>query len=108
MRLLTGVVAALVSLAIMTTTVACGRKDKETPDQQRAGIAALEKERAALHVRLEELSVRDPRIEGMPDAAVRIGVPTTLARDLIQRVAAGVVDQVTLELKNIKDRKSVV
>jgi hypothetical protein len=33
-------------------------------------------------------------------------VPTTLARDLIQRVVAGFVDQVTLELKNLKVKKS--
>ena len=37
---------------------------------------------------------------------MRVGVPTTLARDLIQRVVAGFVDQVTLELKNLKVKKS--
>jgi hypothetical protein len=42
----------------------------------------------------------------MPDTPVRVGVPTTLARDLIQRVVAGFVDQVTLELKNLKVKKS--
>ena len=42
----------------------------------------------------------------MPTTPVRVGVPTTLARDLIQRVVAGFVDQVTLELKNLKVKKS--
>ena len=45
-------------------------------------------------------------MKSMPDAPVRVGVPTTLARDLIQRVVAGFVDQVTLELKNLKVKKS--
>jgi hypothetical protein len=42
----------------------------------------------------------------MPDTPVRVGVPTTLTRDLIQKVVAGFVDQVTLELKNLRVRKS--
>jgi hypothetical protein len=42
----------------------------------------------------------------MPNTTVRIGVPTILARALIQRIAAGFVDRITLELKNIKVRKS--
>jgi hypothetical protein len=41
----------------------------------------------------------------MPDEPVRIGVPTLLASDLISKVATGFVDQVTLELKNLKVRK---
>ena len=53
-------------------------------------------------MRLNELMVKDPRLAGMPETPVRVGVPTTLARDLIQRVIAGVVDQVTLDLKNIR------
>ena len=42
----------------------------------------------------------------MPDTPVRVGVPTALARDLVQRVVAGFVDQVTLDLKNLKAKKS--
>ena len=42
----------------------------------------------------------------MPTTPVRVGIPTTLARDLIQRVVEGFVDQVTLELKNLKVKKS--
>jgi hypothetical protein len=54
---------------------------------------------------MNELMVGDPRMTGMPETPVRVGVPTTLARDLIQRVVAGFVDQVTLELKNLKVKK---
>jgi hypothetical protein len=42
----------------------------------------------------------------MPDTPVRVGVPTSLARDLVERLVAGFVDQVTLELKNLKVKKS--
>ena len=37
---------------------------------------------------------------------VRVGVPTALARELITKVVTGFVDQVTLELKNLKVKKS--
>ena len=76
------------------------------PSQLRAEIQALEKERQSLRRRVDELIVSDPRVKSMPDTPVRVGVPTTLARDLIQRVVAGFVDQVTLELKNLKVKKS--
>jgi hypothetical protein len=42
----------------------------------------------------------------MPDTPVRVAVPTTLARDLVERVIAGVADQVTLELRNIRVRRT--
>jgi len=42
----------------------------------------------------------------MPKTPVRVGVPTTLARDLIERVTSGFVDHVTLELKNLKVNKT--
>lgn len=81
------------------------RDGRQTVAEQRAEIAALEQERDALKQALEELSGKDPRREGMPGSSVRIGVPTTLATDLIQRLAAGFADQVTLDLKNLKVKK---
>ncbi|HSD66089.1 MAG TPA: hypothetical protein VLF95_05280 [Vicinamibacteria bacterium] len=100
-----GAVAALAVSTALLLAVACGRRDRKTPDQLRAEIQALEEERQSLRERLNALIVKDPRVQGMPDAPVRVGVPTALARDLIQRVVAGFVDQVTLELKNLKVRK---
>jgi hypothetical protein len=98
-------VAALALGPLLVGSLACGRKDRQAPEQIRAQIQALEKERDALRARLNELMIKDPRIPGMPDTPVRVGVPTTLAGDLIQRVVAGFVDQVTLELKNLKVKK---
>ena len=42
----------------------------------------------------------------MPQTPVRVGVPTSLTRELVEKVTAGFVDQVTLELKNLRVRKS--
>ncbi|MBL8139977.1 MAG: hypothetical protein JNM38_02615 [Acidobacteria bacterium] len=98
--------APIVAAIVAATAVSCTRADRKRPEQLRAEIAALEAERDQLRARLEALSGKDPRREGMPQTAVRIAVPTGLAEDLIQRVITGFVDRVTLELKNIKVRKS--
>jgi hypothetical protein len=99
-------VAALAASPILVASLACGRKDRQAPDQIRAQIQELERERQSLRERMNALMVKDPRLPGMPATPVRVGVPTTLARDLIQRVVTGFVDQVTLELKNLKVKKS--
>ncbi len=105
MRATPAVVAILLTASLVAASVACGRKDRQAPDQQRAEIAALEKERAELRARVDELSGKDPRLEGMPQTSVRVGVPTTLARDIIERLASGFVDRVTIELKNLHVKK---
>ena len=106
MRARTAVLATLAAVSVLSSLAACGRENRQSPKALRAEIEALEKERDTLRARMNELMVKDPRLEGMPGAPVRVGVPTTLARDLIQRVVAGFVDQVTLELKNLKVKKS--
>jgi len=93
-------------LGALVLEACAGRKDRETPEELRAEIAALAKERDELRPKLDALIVKDPRIQGMPKAPVRVGVPTTLAKDLIERVTAGFVDHVTLELKNLKVDKT--
>jgi hypothetical protein len=99
--------AAVAALTGMLVLPACSQRvDRETPEQLRAEIAALEKERDALRPQLDAMIVRDPRVAGMPKAPVRVGVPTSLATDLIQRVTSGFVDHVTLELKNLKVNKT--
>ena len=100
------VLATLAAVFVLSALAACGRENRQAPKMLRAEIEALEKERDTLRARMNELMVKDPRLEGMPSTPVRVGVPTTLARDLIQRVVAGFVDQVTLELKNLKVKKS--
>jgi hypothetical protein len=97
------VVAA--SLAVVSLGLGACRKDRERPAQLKAEITALEKERDALRDKVGELALKDPRVKGMPKTPVRVGVPTSLTRELIEKVAEGFVDQVTLELKNLRVRK---
>jgi hypothetical protein len=104
--LFAGAALVLIAAAALLVPRVFGRKDRATPAQTRAEIAALEKERDALRARVDELIVREPRLEGMPTTPVRVAVPTGLARELIEKVTMGFVDQVTLELKNLKAKKS--
>jgi hypothetical protein len=97
---------AVLLLAAALLGAACGRGDRTTPAELRAEIDALEKQRATLRARLDELMRGNPMLEGMPTQPVRVGIPTTLARELITKVVTGFVDQVTLELKNLKAKKA--
>jgi hypothetical protein len=99
--------AAFVLLpAVAALALACGRGDRTTPAELRAQIDALEKERDGLREKVDTLMQGDPLLEGMPTQPVRVGVPTALARELITKVVTGFVDQVTLELKNLKVKKA--
>jgi hypothetical protein len=82
------------------------RRNRETAPQIQQQIVALDTERAALRAKLETLLVRDPRLDGMPDTPVRVGVPTTLARDLIARTIAGLVERIRIELRDIRVRRT--
>jgi hypothetical protein len=103
-RLGAGAVLGLV--AVMAAASACRREGADTAEEMRAKIAALEREIPTLRERLGERVATDPRLEGMPKTGVRVGVPTTLARTLIERVVTGFVDSVTLRLTNLKVKKS--
>jgi hypothetical protein len=97
---------ALVLLAAaMVTAAACKRKDAATVEQQQEEIRNLQRERDELRARVGQLVEKDPRLKGMPQNTVRLGVPTSLARTLIEKVLSGVGDQVTLQLKNLHARK---
>lgn len=98
--------AALALLLAAGLACGCRRGDRASPQELRAQIASLEKERTALRGKLDALLESSPLFEGMPNQPIRVGVPTVLARDLITRVATGFVDRITLELRNITVRKS--
>jgi hypothetical protein len=72
----------------------------------RREVAALEGERKDLQQRLDALMPADKRIVGMPKADLRLGIPTSLIRELVERVTAGLVDQVTLVLEDLHVRKA--
>ncbi len=99
-------VGLLLSALAVVGAQACRRDEAATPEQLKADIQSLERERDDLKARLGDLITKDPRLPGLPDNAVRVGVPTTLARTLITRVLAGFVDSVTLTLTNLKVHKA--
>ncbi len=96
---------AVLMAALLASSACRGRADRQTPASLRAEIAALSAEREALRARVNALVQKDTRLASMPAAPVVVGVPTSLASDLVQRVIAGFVDQVTLTLRDIKVRK---
>ena len=99
--------AATVALAaLVALTPACHREGAATPEQMKKQIQALEQERRQLQARVGELIAKDPRLQGMPPTGVRVGVPTALARTMIERVVTGFVDSVTLTLRNLKVKKT--
>jgi hypothetical protein len=97
--------ALAAGLAILAAAGGCRRRDAASIEEQQVEIARLEKERDELRARLGEMVTRDVRLAGMPQNSVRVGVPTSLARTLIEKVLAGVADQVELRLSNLKVRK---
>jgi hypothetical protein len=97
--------AAVLGLMAVAMVMGCRRTDARTPEQLQARIDELRRERAQLRARHTEMLAKDPRLAGMPGQAVRVGVPTPLARKLVQRVLGGFVDSVTLTLADLKVRK---
>ena len=100
------VATALLGALVLPFLGACRRKDAATPEEMKARNEALMRERDELKSRLGQLITNDRRLPGLPKNGVRVGVPTSLARNLIQRVLGGFVDSVTLKLSNIKVRKA--
>jgi hypothetical protein len=97
---------ALAALVVAFLALGCGRSDRTSPKELQAQLTALEAERDLLRTKLDALMKDDPIIKGMPTTPVRVGVPTALASELITKVVSGFVDQVTLELKNLKVKKT--
>jgi hypothetical protein len=100
---------------LLTVTLACGllgphlacrRAGAANAAQMRAKIEALEKEIPGLREKIGDLIADDPRLVGMPAEGVRVGVPTSLARTMIERLVTGFVDSVTLRLTNLKVNKT--
>ncbi len=63
---------------------------------------ALTLERESLRKRLGALIAKDKRFKGMPPTPVGFGVPTSLARALIQRTAKAFLDEVSIVLDGVK------
>jgi hypothetical protein len=90
----------------LAAAAGCARRDAATPQQMQARIEQLQGERDQLRARQTAMVTKDPRLAGMPGNGVRVGVPTALARTLVQRVLGGFVDSVTLTLTHLKVHKA--
>jgi hypothetical protein len=94
------------ALALSIAGGCARREDAATPEEMQARIQALRAERDRLRAQVGDFMTRDPRMLGMPTSGVRVGIPTSLTRQLVERVVSGFVDQVTLTLTNLKVHKS--
>lgn len=99
-------IVALVGVSTYRRVAGLDRPDRETPAIIQQQIVALDTERAALRSKLDALVTDDPRMIGMPDTPVRVAVPTTLVRTLVERVLEGAARRVTLELRDIRVRRT--
>jgi hypothetical protein len=100
------VTTALLLALALAFLGACLRREAASPEEMNAQNQALVRERDELKSRLGDLVAKDRRLAGLPRNGVRVGVPTSLARTLIQRVLGGFVDSVTLKLTNLEVRKA--
>jgi hypothetical protein len=71
-----------------------------------ARVSDLERQRDLLRARIAEKIGSDVRFQGMPGDGLRIGVPTALARVLLERIVTGLGERVTLRLSGLKAHKS--
>lgn len=97
---------ATLGLMVLAADTGCRRGGAQTSEQMQRRIEELQRERDQLRARQEELLTKEPRLAGMPENGVRVGVPTALARTLVQRVLGGFADSVTLTLANLKVHKA--
>lgn len=81
------------------------RGPREDPAAVRQAIATLEAEREQLREQLAQVVARDPRLQGAPNDPIRLGVPTSLVRELVASLVTGVADRVTIELGNLHVRR---
>jgi hypothetical protein len=97
---------ALALVAALTTTAPACRSGLASPEQLRQQVRALEREREVLRKKVDALMVDDLRLEGMPRTALRLGVPTTLARELVEKIMGAFVDQMEIVLTDLHARKT--
>jgi hypothetical protein len=107
-RQITMLVAATAVVATLATTgwmVGRARAGRRTITTLQSQIVSLTAERDRLRAEVVGAVNLDHRLTGGPDKPLRIGIPTTLARTLVSTLVAGVTDQVSLTLGNLRVRR---
>lgn len=108
---------AIGAVVLLATAVAGGtvwyrrvldldRVGRDTAAQLQAQIVALDEERARLRARLDDLVGDSPSLVGMPQTPVKVAVPTTLVRGLVERIVEQLADRVTLRLADLHVRRT--
>ena len=96
------VVATVVTASLMIVRLRAGRR---TVTALQTDLVTLTAERDRLRAEVVGAVDLDRRLTGGPDKPLRIGIPTTLARALVSTLVAGVVDQVSLTLADLRVQK---
>lgn len=101
---------AIAALVVVTVTVAGvqiwrNRVARADVEAVRQSIAALEGERERLRTQLAEVVAKDSRLRDAPNDPIRIGVPTTVVKELAAKLVTSVADRVTIELDDLRVRK---
>lgn len=105
--IIAGVCAALAVLAFVVFSLVSNRarEGRRTTAQLQADLVTLRAERDRLRPHVLGALQMDPRLAGMPTREVLVGLPTSLARDLVTTFITGVADQMTLHLSGIRVHK---
>jgi hypothetical protein len=98
-------VLVLAALIVVWVTLSRAREGRRNTAELQAHIVELTAERDRLRAQVMAAVSNDPQLAGMPDRQLRIGVPTTLAHQLVSTFVTGVADHVTLELGNLRVRR---
>ena len=109
-RVVTIVAVAAVVVTVVTTSLMIVRlrAGRRTVTALQTDLVTLTAERDRLRAEVVGAVDLDRRLTGGPDKPLRIGIPTTLARTLVSTLVAGVVDQVSLTLGDLRVRRKGV
>jgi len=95
-------VAAAIAGAVGLSRV---REGRQTTQALQAQIAILRAERDQLRPRVIDAVRQDPRLTGMPDRDIRVGVPASLAREIITTLLEDVPERLGLTLEDLHVRR---
>lgn len=99
-------VGSVAGVIVYRRVVGADRTTRDTPVQLRARITALDAERVALRARLDGLAAQAPLLHALPDSPVRLMVPTTLVRTLVERVTREVADRIVVRVADVTVRRT--
>lgn len=103
-----GAVVAIGAIAVVVVSLisARAREGRRTTAQLQEDLVTLRAERDRLRPHVMGALQLDPRLAGMPARDVLVGLPTSLARNLVTAFITGVADQMTLHLSGIRVHKT--